>query len=729
MTAVRPPGKPRPSCLACSVMKRRCEWPADDVGADSCIRCTSVGRLCQQQDWQVPRRVRDKQGKPEFYRQKGRHTAWALSQRELLVKEAGTGDSSEQEPSLLLLAPSPFPHPITSLNMVPVIAPAESLVPVVPASPDLINSLQCSEQSQLLTPGQQLVMPSPTIPPTMPFLPEPDISSALLIQFVEAYWTYHHYTMPMLHLETFQKSFANNEEETPNNENGKIYNGRPPNALLCAVGAIGSRIADIPNISAEDRGFFGAVLFNRAKRLLAAAGYLPDSSPLLPGLAAGLDINMTDLEALQTMILVHSYGLGEGGAMNDLGLLKSAAEVLNRLAQKHLWSPDPPSDVNEWLTRDMVARAWWIIASLDETMDKHQAQAHHLDYLGPPAVLPMHERYFGNASSETAFNALKAADGLMQVTVDLSPALDWVNTSPDDALKVGKDLIRLIGLRRSSGLFSLLCLQLTMVELLSRLKSFAASQKLDIAELASQLPSLDNPAEAEYRKGLTLVDGLASKVYSSMPDEFGPALSDGAPQKFFDHAERYFSHANYALSCLCVCVAIEGLRITFWTKASAADTTVDQKFMSSPWLLSALECSIRAARMFEAILHRDPTLRYTHIIAVLPATKVGFLDMAAVNKMRDDEPSAQKEAIIQGLEEDVRIVLRYLQGMGRIYPNLGKQIVTGFKMLMAQNGIREADEVGLPVWAPPIAANTAFSFGSSIVLADTWLKIWLSSGN
>lgn len=560
-----------------------------------------------------------------------------------------------------------------------------------------------------------LIASEPNIPQPATPSSEPEVPPNLVLPCVSAYWSRCYFALPMLHRGAFEAAFAGAASD--------LYGPNPPMALLCAIAGTGTRLAYLPGVSDEERKQL-AVLLNAKARDLLMSGYL--AHPTEPG---GVP-PVSDLEAVQALLVLFSYYLPEGSAQNEIFLLEQAARILGRMCiypdGTFLGGNRESMDHIDWLRRDLLARIWIVMASVDMTLvQRFGDRAPFLDYLGVPFLLPSHETFFGIYSSVDAYQALLHGPGVAPVIVDCTDVITWSAPS-ERCRRVVREIVAPISSGRA-GVLALGLFHVLMRDLWSGLAMFATSRGLVPPLIAAQDPDRDTLEQATYRHRVGLTDTMASELFQVLPDSFGIDLAEGRTDTLFANAEQYLSSPLYAALFLTLCICNESKRTESWVHG-ASNEAPDEALLSSQPFVSSLEASIRAARMIRGLLQFDTSLEISHHVGFSAVGRIGFMDIAVVRKMRHQDPTPERLSVIHGLEDDVRIVQRYFEGMGRVYRGFGQQFLPGLKSLMAEAGIAEAEAPQEGFDSPQMVTKLSgpeVSFASSILYAEHFAKLWL----
>lgn len=582
------------------------------------------------------------------------------------------------------------------------------------------------------------------------------IPSDLVLVCVSAYWT--HVSTMLIHQLTFESAFSN----TPSS----IYGPQPPVALLCAVAAIGLRHADVPGLTATDKMRYFRIFSEQAKELLLS-GYYSSNSP-----------SMTELEVLQTLVLMHFSFIAHGRAQGAYALLERAADLLKRLCFRpdgsYVWLMQDPTNPSEWVRAESLARMYTFVAAAEPSFAFYANRKPLMDYFAKPFPLPCHEKYFNIPPPEAFWKLCKdpSRPPTASRVMDLS-AFPSQNPRSEDLIAPTRRLIGLIFSNQVSG-WSFSLFNACFRYLRTLLRNMCIASRINPIRLASQDPEEDTPVEAEYRRKAALLDLVLAEVHKAMPTEVGQPLATGDPQMLFSLSEFYFGPGHRRMSHTIAqnCMAFRSQLIDAWLDTLAA---VGQQgsFLAAGPLTEILAANAYITRMTQAALIDDPELHYAAYPGLMACSKVGFFEIILLRMLRDVPSAANVFMLIDQISRDCEVLVMYFETMGVRYPvgesprcgdNLsryltrspllfvskGKSMAVVFRKLMIQAGIFTQsrtppgitnrivpldeidkgldvdDDPDSEVVVLPRAAELKLSKMSDIVLAiDGWVKHWL----
>lgn len=715
------------------MLKRKCVWPegataaiagtdADGAGegegrtktAASCRRCASVGRPCLAQDTSISRRARKELGiaDPQFPRRKGwqaskrassattftggqdaNSTTIGMNNGALQPESSYTGyhygAMSHSQPPVVPYGPSfmasPPQHPhvampaFSSANLF-----AQPPVPVAPAVPAFAGHGQAVHYYGMPPQPMPYSAPSPghpspghamSPPPIVSFhepsASTPDIPWELVSRCVDTYFERVHFAVPYIHRDSFLRAIGGTT--TTNGVYSwqpgmTIYGHTTPHALMYAIAATGLRFVKVRDISEHEWVGLGAAMCRKSVDLLSANLFS------YPDLATA---PMTLIEAAQALMVLNQFALGEGNTPAFSELLQRCGVVLSRLCFNPDGSfigstGDVPQSHIAWIHRELCSRLWIFSLSMNYATINYQMPIEPMfDYLARPFPLPSADLLFEMpALSDQKFRNWQLAPGeLDRVVLDLSSLLTWPSNRAKILPLVNTIITSIFA--QQAGWVSAYVIHTSIQTLRVRMRKFAEERSMDVSKIACQDPAQDNPFESMYRDFAQLSEAIIADVYSAMPIVFGRDLREGQVDSFFRHANPYFPDPRHAASFLGLLSTIECNKIESWVHGPPAKETSIQ-FFSSPAFASALESAVRFVKILDALLKLGTSRDVTHWWAVAGTLRVGFLDLALLDKMSSLEYSEPQALAVKELTKDLVIVMRYLERVSEIYVTFGE---------------------------------------------------------
>lgn len=454
--------------------------------------------------------------------------------------------------------------------------------------------------------------------------------------------------------------------------------------------------------------------------------------------------SITDLEALQSIILIFFCNVGLGTGHRALPLLQRGAEVVRRACLSgplpaSEGSYPPPTTAVEWLIDDMRMRAFLSFWLVDIPYSYFGNRTPYMDYTAQPFRLACAEYYFDGAIQEISFHLLKSEQGPedMSILVDME-RLFW---DPDPVWRKN-EMRRLVAPIFTRGRTLCAVNFLTCVLRFNRIKmrQFAKDHGVDTFALACKLSPLYHSeeltaAEAQYLDMSLRFEELLHFFRDALPREIELQLSDsGDPSLLFSTGSILLFgdvrrvHTFILLYTVMLSTVLENwvdeelLGRTASFRASAELTaespphsaSVDSRdsstlaepeqarhllqFFSSPVFQRSLEVAIMGTSLLRAQLQADPELRYASYATVLSSSRIGAFHLAAWKvhaaagpflDLTDPTEIARAQAM-NALEADVRTTIEWITAIGKIYPFAmqSANILTKFTIAA---GMSEAD--------------------------------------
>lgn len=474
----------------------------------------------------------------------------------------------------------------------------------------------------------------------------------ILLPSVAAYWNFLHASSTVVHRPIFERAFL--ENRTP------IYGNGAPLALLYALAANGTRLTPMPGLTDEQRIRCARMYADRSKELVSAYYSQPEGQNA-----------MTDIEALQTMLVLYDYFVPAGFAVAMFPFLERLADLaVNVCLDKATGGAvvglaREPEDALEWVVAEMKTRAWLMTSLMDVATATIAKREPLHQYFRHKLYLPAHELFYDMNSWEDAFDLLfRAPDKPERTLVDFS-VLSALEVDPDLRAQVLKDVISPT-FRHAATYGTLGVVNNCMRDLRNRIRAFAMANGIAPLALISKDSSQDTPSERAYRMHVSHMDNLVADIYAAMPPEFGPDLAKGSGTSFFKLWPTYFSDRGYAHAFMASCVMVQAF--TLENVMSGDPSTASAEIFSSPFFVRVLESAIIIVRLLRAQLEDDPGLSLLPYSIVYTVLRVGYLFLAAV---RVSQNAGQNSAEM-GYDDDVRVIARVLDSFGVRYPPLGE---------------------------------------------------------
>ncbi|KAI9014112.1 hypothetical protein DFJ74DRAFT_709670 [Hyaloraphidium curvatum] len=691
-------------------MKTKCVY-TDSQGP--CQRCSRLSRACAPPDGTLSRRKREK------LRRAQRAAAAPAG--------SGSGDSNSPSPPpsagpppLSLPAPSPrapasgvdvlaaaafgwadatpAPPPAASpwpshASLAPLPGLSGSLGPA-PPSPGPFMSGGLAPRATPLLGLATATGPSPSqgigfAPGFVARVPRSHISpdaphKDVLLQALIGYWACMHRLNPLVHRGCFERAFLPGPHSP-------VYGRNPPEALLYALAANGTRFALLPGLSDAERLRCGKALCERARDAVLAGYYGHEEGHR----------TMTDFEALQTLFMMHSFWVPYGTSAQARPLLERLVEVGRKLRKRTLWfSARVPATGTEWIMDEMVGRGWISVAITDLSLAYAGFGTQENDYFAGPFFVPCNEQYFDMDSQDEAFGLLCERYGPTAAcaSIDLAPLLDPA-TDPAARAGIMRDLVGPTFYGRAS-LLTMVLANTVFRELRLRMRAIVDRDAIDPATLLVRGAAQDSPAEAAYRRLALHCDSLLADLYSSFPQELGTALAIGDPDPFFRAWPAYFGDLGCAHAFFSSCTIAHFFHLENHLVGRGMPPA---SVLAHPAAQGALGAASALLRLLGGQLADDPALRWTHFNLHFVVLRTGYLLVRALEVV----PAAARTLI----ENEVRFVARVLGLMGRTLQPMGPKLAREFAIAAADVGvlanggeIAVLDHWDVPAWMPEVAA-------------------------
>jgi hypothetical protein len=538
----------------------------------------------------------------------------------------------------------------------------------------------------------------------------PGNSSDAILASIAAYFESCHVFPSIIHRSTFQFAFL---KPSP------IYKQKP-HALLCAMAALGVRHAVIPGgLSLSDRMKMGADFCDRARQFLLA-GYFAKARTNVPGA-------MSDMESVQTLILIYQYAIFEGGAGKAAELLERASDILREMSPSsgmrfHGLNPVRPANAVEWVRDELVRRVFISLAWMDMAYSYYGNRKPFMDYHSEPVILPAHEFYFDMGDAEEAFTLLYGVNGigLDPAVVDCS-ACSNRSRVPDAELACS--LVRAV----IAPIFQLRASWTSIMYLTSlfrlfrtRLRELAQSARVNPMQLMAQDPSFDSVAEATYRSFVSTFDLALAEVNNAIPEEVAFPLVGGDAGRFLALGSQWFNGYPYLFGFLSALISLRSQSVENWLDGGDSGRSIeDAAFFASSPMQSILESSILITRVLaEMMQNREWKIGFMITPTGLAALRAGFLDLATLRVFQSTmSGQGVPDEILSSMVHDVGVVVDYYAEMGTVYPSAVK-VGASFRAIVAREIAQRGEEQ---------ANDEVSSFPMTMKVVDRWMKELVTS--
>ncbi|KAI9029484.1 hypothetical protein DFJ74DRAFT_488751 [Hyaloraphidium curvatum] len=675
-----PPPK-RPSCLECSTIKKKCERPA---AGERCLRCVAGNEPCTEQDYSISRRKRE-----ALIRSGGRGLNAFAARKAKWRKPApvGTRDGPESR-----LASPTDTRSISSASH--------------SSQADLRVLFAGFDQPQVIfVPAEDTFLPK--LPSPGDSIPSPPPAGAdltigdFLHPALSSFFSGRNRKVPLLHRQVFEAAFV-----TPG---GPLYGRERPAALAYAAAAWGLIDAG-PEVSFLDemtRLSSARALFAAATELVCA-GYLDCA----PGSA-----QMTDLEALQTMLLVWNVALPLGQIPKASPLIQPCLELLRRMAilpDGSFIGSQPPADVNEWLRNEMVLRAWIVLASIEGS---HAYVVHRepmVDFFGPHCLpLPAPEVFFQHPDPEEAFRLLVSTqEGRAAPAASVDFSAYARSLTPENAARAVQDLVEPVFACRASQLSIyhvgnlLRCLRI-------RIRAFAAAESIQPAEILGRPDSELTPVQRLYVDLVDVSTAVLNAFFTSMPSGIGVALAEGVTGPLFSQSRDFFADRAHAVAVAGVAASLQGMMMEHHLLPELPGSG-GSSLVASPSLVQLIERALLLSRTLAGMMAEDPACELAHSVPVNPALRLGSLGLAAAALVRG---SGGDPAVADALEQDAKVAARTLDWLAKRFGPLMRQIAANFREAMAASGVRPDSPAPMTDGAPTVSLQLGRTVSGNIEAA------------
>lgn len=523
---------------------------------------------------------------------------------------------------------------------------------------------------------------------------------------LSALWLFGYQYNPIVHRTTFDNAFRLGM--------CPIY-GAAPYAIRHALVASGMRFATNIVGTAAERDEWTNWHLERAVELLELKYF--NEHPTI-----------TDIEAIQVILLVFYCGVSAGLGARYLPLLERGVDVAIKAcvsgplpASEGLFPP--PNNHIEWIHDEMRMRCWIAFVNLDVVYAYHYTgQQHFIDYTAYPFRLPASEHYFDWTQSDVAFHLLQTEQTASGRFMLLDFDCLFINGDAEARARhvsqaVSPIFTRGRSLHALSSLVGLLRLRRIHV------RQFATEHGIVPFLLAGKIcelpePQTDSilPAEAQYLDMSLRIEEIFILCRDALPLDLATAVANGDARAILDKALFHFEDVRraHAFIQLCVVLASVGLenwmddevilRATFMPPQS--DVPVDPdcmlKFLASPIFRRMFEAAIICARLLHGQLAADPTLNYSHVLSLQATMRLGAFYLAAWKMQRTAmamDPVAGADPVcfttIATLERDIKVIAAWLIAIGGRF-SFANKFADVFGKLMVDAGIVSSPD-GTPV--------------------------------
>lgn len=476
---------------------------------------------------------------------------------------------------------------------------------------------------------------------------------------LQLYWSHVNRILYYVHQRTFECAFG-----------GKcpVYGRQAPAALMYAMLGCGAQSLETNTISDAEKLRLCRDYCERSRQLL------------LSGLSSG---TISDLEAVQTILVIFTVLNPSGKAHLALGLLQCAVEV-----GKHRWlGPGKltwtrgaaPTNATEWIQRDMALRCWIGVCSLDVEAAYYAGRPPLFDWFGHRnCELPCHEIFLGASSAEQAYQSTHGRDPVI---------VDFTAFNIEPTAEVGGNIARTIVnavFTQRASLYSLLHFNNFLRSLRHQLFHFATTQNIDTLKILSQPLEHDSPLERLYMERVSVFESIVAAAFDALPLGIGDAVYSGDVSRFFTLCAGCFADPAQLHFTFELLVQIRGYTLQHYFQEG--QQSVGAEVFSSPRFLPILESSLIFTQMLEGQLRVDPDLEWGHYLVYPACMRIVALNMASIVLLRAHGGQTD------GFEHDVRIVFRYLEGVARRFGVIARRVVGMFRQTLVEAGI----ELGLP---------------------------------
>ncbi|KAI9022459.1 hypothetical protein DFJ74DRAFT_669513 [Hyaloraphidium curvatum] len=677
------------SCEPCSRLKIKCEFAP---GAETCLRCQRLKKLCVPRDPTTSRRQRERLAKLERRRRTSSDSAGtanpavasrtgsagtaslfsdadrsSTSLNSLSTDATLSGDlallsaTSDRPPSGPLVSPSVWDARPGSADILgDFLRPRRASRFVFPPPPQQIALSPPPPSVEVSAGGCLFLLPRLSILHTFRSLPD------VLMRCTSTYWNHPHRLLPFVHRASFEQAFISSHSP--------IY-GSKPLALLYAVAACGAFA--LPGSTGAERATLARALVERARELLAVQ-------------------QTRDAEEAQACLLLVLVAVPLGNAAASFDILRRGLGAADRLHRSSVAVASPRS-ADEWIALETALRAWIVAAAVDLTFADLAGRDPLFDYF-PSAVvrLPAHEVFFDDPSPDRAFATLHLAGDR---TPSYAPVGGFL-AHPDLPSAEGA-LCAFLGPAFAGRASVLSLLQASnMLQQHCCIRQPGGQPWLAAAEP-------EGPAEPAEVAMQDLVDAF----FRCMPAEFGPALASGDAGPFLALSPAMFSHPTHAHAFLDLCASLRALSL----RAAASDPAASgREFVRSPSFLRALEDGIHVARLLEARLRADPAGATLHF-ALAPAwLRAAAVNAAGVGVLRS-EPGGADAVDGSAFGGDLRALAGAIELVGKNFGPVVSKQAANFRSWMRGLGVSIADPEDAAAVDDAAAADAPGDWGS---LAD-----------
>ncbi|KAI9000356.1 hypothetical protein DFJ74DRAFT_697525 [Hyaloraphidium curvatum] len=518
--------------------------------------------------------------------------------------------------------------------------------------------------------------------------------SGLIAACVTAFFEDCNAAHPVVHRKTFQDAVAAG--------NSSVYRAARPLALFYAAAAQGARLVDGFALTDAERLWIARLCVERARDLILAG--------FVEGLGSGGGGRMTEIEAVQTIFLVVQVMVSLGIAGRAEGIFQLGLRVLRKLCVGRsgvLLPSGPPRNVADWIMGEICRRLWIAMMNFHLIFAYVSNRDGDPDFfeLAPRFDLPCHDVYFEHQDPDFAFRELHGAESSDddRATVDFRPFLATPDAPTGERLVAS--LIEPAFLWRASPVFSAVLLANFLRHLRLRMRSFALRSGVETLRTVAKEPHELTHAELTYCDLVQVFESLCAAMFRHLPPAFGPAAAQGDAAPFFASAGAHFASDASAHLFWVVLTHMHAYKAEHWIQGDPA--TADERLFSSPGFLPVLEGSVLFVRMAEGQMRADPSRKGLHQLSITALSLIGALNMAAVGVMKARLPPGELAAAVEasGHAHDLRVIARYLDGIGTCYGAPAKKVADNFRRTMEALGVVPAsspvlDETGERVVLP-----------------------------
>ncbi|KAI9006507.1 hypothetical protein DFJ74DRAFT_712549 [Hyaloraphidium curvatum] len=195
-------------------------------------------------------------------------------------------------------------------------------------------------------------------------------------------------------------------------------------------------------------------------------------------------------------------------------------------------------------------------------------------------------------------------------------------------------------------------------------------------------------AELAFIAQSKLFDGMVFAAYSAVPAPYGAALWQGDAVSFLSSWRSWFSlegHAFHTVYCL---AARRSYTLEHFFLRDGSVQDAGASLLRSPEFLPMLEGGIAYVGLVSSQLKAEPEGRYTHFGNVMPTLRVAGMNLAAITVPRASPSAAETDT--SPYVDDLRVILRYLEVVGRQYGVMMRRVADNFRRTLVAAGISAA---------------------------------------